>query len=200
MGDELRSAERFKDNKTVMDYFSLKLNDLNESNSYQENNDKSDKKMNVIQCSSTLKDSDEENSAGKCGECIPVSGVNHKPCCKLKYLTDNDLESCEIYTSSGKFKSTSVKCSLKSEKQNERIRKPYSYIEKLSIIKYIVRNHLYRYLGGNRIWKDMEASNICPNRTWMSLQNHYKKSLINELETFEFLTVGHLKKFRLRID
>ncbi|KAK9503329.1 hypothetical protein O3M35_011927 [Rhynocoris fuscipes] len=75
-------------------------------------------------------------------------------------------------------------------------KKVYSRAEKEAILQYIVKKDAFHKVGGINLWKKMERSNICPRRTWMSLQNHFKRSLLKELETFPFLTKYQIKLLR----
>lgn len=75
-------------------------------------------------------------------------------------------------------------------------RKLYSRKEKEAMLKYIIKHDAIECVKGMVIWKRMERSNICPQRTWMSMQNHFKKSLCKELDQFAFLTPSQKKALR----
>ncbi|XP_073997378.1 uncharacterized protein [Rhodnius prolixus] len=87
--------------------------------------------------------------------------------------------------------------STKLQIPDKHTRKLYSRKEKEAILKYIIKHDAVEHVKGIVIWKKMEKSNICPNRTWMSMQNHFKKSLCKELDQFAFLTPSQKKSLRI---
>uniref|UniRef100_A0A1B6C564 Telomeric repeat-binding factor 2-interacting protein 1 n=1 Tax=Clastoptera arizonana TaxID=38151 RepID=A0A1B6C564_9HEMI len=95
---------------------------------------------------------------------------------------DSNSQSCvQEVTKTGLHKST---------------RLPYSRSEKEAILKYIVGNKLEERVKGNLIWKQMEKDKVCEIRTWMSMREHFLKSLISELSLFKFLTPKQIKDLR----
>ncbi|KAK9497048.1 hypothetical protein O3M35_004432 [Rhynocoris fuscipes] len=73
-------------------------------------------------------------------------------------------------------------------KDHKHTRKFYTKEEKQAILSYIVSENAYHMVGGTKLWKKMERKNICPRRTWMSLSNHFKRSLVKELKNYPFLS------------
>ncbi|XP_014254654.1 uncharacterized protein LOC106669591 [Cimex lectularius] len=65
---------------------------------------------------------------------------------------------------------------------------PYTRQEKEAILKFLIRKNYLTGLRGSLIWKEMEKAQICPNRTYQSLKNHFLKTLIFELDRYNFLT------------
>ena len=62
---------------------------------------------------------------------------------------------------------------------------PYTVEEEMSMVKYFLDN-LGRYAQrrGNLVWKEMEASRICPGRSWASLKQRFCLFVQNNLEQF----------------
>lgn len=65
-----------------------------------------------------------------------------------------------------------------------RARRPYSHTEQIAILTYIHNKGLEGFVKGNKIWKVMEAKNICPGRTWQSLKENYRRQITRHLEVF----------------
>ncbi|XP_050306306.1 telomeric repeat-binding factor 2-interacting protein 1-like isoform X2 [Anthonomus grandis grandis] len=61
------------------------------------------------------------------------------------------------------------------------LRLPYTVSEERDIIRYIIDNDFASEVGGNTLWQKMEADGVCPERTWQSMKNRFKRSIIADL-------------------
>ncbi|XP_054285131.1 uncharacterized protein LOC129001739 [Macrosteles quadrilineatus] len=84
----------------------------------------------------------------------------------------------------------------KPTKDAKHSRLPYSYNEQANILKYITVNCEYARLKGRELWMIMERRNICPNRTWQSMKEHFVKKIITNIEAFDFLTESDKLKLK----
>ena len=55
----------------------------------------------------------------------------------------------------------------------------YTKEEKDTILSFIAANQGYGKPGGNKLWKKMEEEKLLESRTWLSMKNHYLKTLKN---------------------
>ena len=62
---------------------------------------------------------------------------------------------------------------------------PYCKNEQQEILDWIVENEAFKGLKGNEIWKKMEEENVGRGRSWQSLKEHFRKTLIGQLHTFQ---------------
>ncbi|XP_064090364.1 ras guanine nucleotide exchange factor Y-like isoform X2 [Macrobrachium nipponense] len=78
----------------------------------------------------------------------------------------------------------------------KRSNKPYTSSEDVKILRYIIKYKGYDKLGGNIFWKDMEASETIPGRSWHSLKERYRKRIIHHLPIFLHYGINenHLKR------
>ena len=60
----------------------------------------------------------------------------------------------------------------------------YSKNEQTEITNWIVKNKAFKSLKGNEIWKRMEAENVGRGRSWQSLREHFRKTIIGQIHTF----------------
>lgn len=75
-------------------------------------------------------------------------------------------------------------------------RPEYTYEEENAIVHFIVKKDAYNMVKGDKLWKDMEEENICPNRTWQSLKQHFRKFMINDLHNPKYkLSLEHKRNF-----
>ena len=61
---------------------------------------------------------------------------------------------------------------------------PYCKNEQQEILDWIVKNEEFKALKGNEVWKKMEEENVGRGRTWQSLKEHFRKTLIGQIHTF----------------
>lgn len=59
---------------------------------------------------------------------------------------------------------------------------PYSLVEELATISYILDGNYESLVGGNKVWMRMEDAYICGTRTWSSLKNRYRKNILTNLK------------------
>ncbi|BET03232.1 Hypothetical protein NTJ_16050 [Nesidiocoris tenuis] len=71
----------------------------------------------------------------------------------------------------------------------------YRSREKVAILRYLVDNRKFTNLRGDTVWREMACQNICPNRPWQSLKNHFLKYLLPTLDRYDFLTEEQKIKF-----
>lgn len=72
----------------------------------------------------------------------------------------------------------------------------FSRKEKSNILRFIIAKKAYYRLKSNTLYKEMEERNICPRRTYQSMKNHFLKTMLYELDTFEFLSESTKNKLR----
>ncbi|XP_044732247.1 uncharacterized protein LOC123295096 isoform X2 [Chrysoperla carnea] len=64
--------------------------------------------------------------------------------------------------------------------------KSYTMWEQREILKYIFINKYENQVMGNKIWQRMELEQIVKERTWQSLRNHFRRTILTE-PTFSLL-------------
>ena len=87
----------------------------------------------------------------------------------------SDIEDDDDMEESGPVKKKPVKAYAKML---------YCKNEQQEIIDWIVKNEAYKSLKGNEIWKQMQEDNVGRGRTWQSLKEHFRKTLIGQIHTF----------------
>nr|CAD7413697.1 unnamed protein product [Timema poppensis] len=70
----------------------------------------------------------------------------------------------------------------------------YSLKEEQTILKYIADNNMYDKVKGRQMWQFMASSRGINKRTWQSLKEHYIKSMIPRIDSFD-LTKEEKNKF-----
>lgn len=60
----------------------------------------------------------------------------------------------------------------------------YSTDEDLKILKFIIHYQRYADIKGNQLWKEMEEKHICFNRSWQSMKERFRKSIIGNLSFY----------------
>lgn len=73
-------------------------------------------------------------------------------------------------------------------KHNKHTRVLYTKVEKEAILKYIIDKNEFSRVRGRTMWQEMEKRGTCPNRTWQSMKEHFLKTLITQLDCFNFVT------------
>ena len=63
-------------------------------------------------------------------------------------------------------------------------RMPYSKNEQQEIVDWIIKNGAFLEVKGNQIWKKMEGENVGRGRTYQSLKEHFRKTVISQIHTF----------------
>jgi hypothetical protein len=74
-------------------------------------------------------------------------------------------------------------------------RRDYTRKEKLAIINFITKYRFHKYVKGREMWQKAEAAQICRNRTWQSMKEHFIKQIIPNIETYE-LSEEEIRKFK----
>ena len=64
-------------------------------------------------------------------------------------------------------------------------RLPFNLNEEKAIVRFFLDKGGYHLRKGNKIWKSMEAHNICPNRTWQSMKARWDKFLSKNLAKYK---------------
>jgi len=62
--------------------------------------------------------------------------------------------------------------------------KYYTAEEDTKIVQYIIKNKGFKETTGNSLWKNMEESNMVPGRTWLSLKERFRKTILLNIEKF----------------
>ncbi|KAF7279989.1 uncharacterized protein LOC143201755 [Rhynchophorus ferrugineus] len=57
-------------------------------------------------------------------------------------------------------------------------RPSYTISEDKRILRYILDGDYIPQVMGNSLWKQMENDNICPERTWQSLKNRFRRHIM----------------------
>merc|ERR1711911_544230 len=57
--------------------------------------------------------------------------------------------------------------------------------EETAIVRFFLDKGGYHLRKGNKIWKSMEAHNICPHRTWQSMKARWDKFLSKSLAKYK---------------
>lgn len=92
--------------------------------------------------------------------------------------------------------SVDSKVTINFSKLGKNTREPYTRDEKEAMLKFILTKKKLDGLRGNSIWKLMERKGVCPRRTYQSMKNHFLKTIIFELDKFEFLS--EIEKSKLK--
>uniref|UniRef100_A0A1B6DZJ7 Telomeric repeat-binding factor 2-interacting protein 1 n=1 Tax=Clastoptera arizonana TaxID=38151 RepID=A0A1B6DZJ7_9HEMI len=151
----------------------------------------SNKKIVLENCTSKTQNDIDSNSQS-CVQEVTKTGL-HKRQFIIK-VRKRDNQKCSEQLDSNTEKNDKLSKEFKLNHKNTRL--PYSRSEKEAILKYIVGNKLEERVKGNLIWKQMEKDKVCEIRTWMSMREHFLKSLISELSLFKFLTPKQIKDLR----
>lgn len=77
---------------------------------------------------------------------------------------------------------------------NKHTRVSYSRVEKEAILKYIINRDEYDRVRGRQMWQEMERRRTCPNRTWQSMKEHFLKTLVLQLDCFDFVTAEQRRR------
>nr|CAD7263290.1 unnamed protein product [Timema shepardi] len=75
-----------------------------------------------------------------------------------------------------------------------RTSRSYTLKEEQTILKYIADNNMYDKVKGRQMWQLMASSRGINKRTWQSLKEHYIKSMIPRIDSFD-LTKKEKNKF-----
>lgn len=100
-----------------------------------------------------------------------------------------------VFWENGAFKSKVVEQSRDSSESSEEEKKIckhtrdfYSRDEKEAILRFLLSKKKMTGFRGDSIWKKMEKRGVCPKRTYQSMKNHFLKTLLFELDKFEFIS------------
>ena len=101
----------------------------------------------------------------------------------------------KILTNLAKFKVTRaqlIEADNNQEKEDKRdkssSRVPYTRSDDEAILKYILTHKEYSRVGGKKLWVEMEEKEVVAGRTWQSLKEHFKKKIMDNIQSFKFLT------------
>ena len=64
-------------------------------------------------------------------------------------------------------------------------------------MEFIINNGYEEIIGGNTVWKLMVERNILEGRTWQSIKERFRKSILNRLDFFD-LTPEQKQKLKAR--
>lgn len=64
-------------------------------------------------------------------------------------------------------------------------------------MEFIINNGYEEIIGGNTVWKLMVERNILEGRTWQSIKERFRKSILNRLDFFD-LTPEQKQKLEAR--
>ncbi|XP_044743841.1 uncharacterized protein LOC123306039 [Chrysoperla carnea] len=91
---------------------------------------------------------------------------------RIKIMDELIIEKCK------------VNYAMKDTRQTKS--KSYTMWEQREILKYIFINKYENQVMGNKIWQRMELEQIVKERTWQSLRNHFRRTILTE-PTFSLL-------------
>jgi len=113
----------------------------------------------------------EGNLLTKCKECgVRLTRESH-----FLYLADVPKKKLKIAVKEEKYKRPEYR---------RMYRQPYSRQEDLLVVNYLLTMGGYRAIKGVRIWREMEAANICPGRSFQSLKHRFLTNLHMNLAEF----------------
>lgn len=73
----------------------------------------------------------------------------------------------------------------------------YCQTEEKKIVDYIIEHDAFHRIKGDKLWKEMEASEIILKRSWQSLKEHFRKHIIYDLHLPRYnLDEKNLQLFR----
>ncbi|UXI14814.1 hypothetical protein NH340_JMT00757 [Sarcoptes scabiei] len=81
---------------------------------------------------------------------------------------DNDLNLKAEFNNQNYFRANNLKL-------------PYTEEEDFLILRYIITTNRYSEIKGKKLWIDMENDRICPNRTWQSMKERYRRIIAPNL-------------------
>ena len=67
-------------------------------------------------------------------------------------------------------------------------RRPYSRSDDKAILNHLVNNQEYARVGGRQLWVEMEGLGVVSGRSWQSLKEHFRRSIMPNIRSFRFLT------------
>ncbi|XP_050301661.1 uncharacterized protein LOC126739885 [Anthonomus grandis grandis] len=74
---------------------------------------------------------------------------------------------------------------------------PFQIADDKKILKYIIDKKFECEVGGNVIWQKMAQEEVCPNRSWQSLKNRFKRYIKCDIGRPEFgLTIKEIQHLK----
>ena len=67
-------------------------------------------------------------------------------------------------------------------------RRPYSRYDDEAILKHLVKNQEYARVAGRDLWVEMEGLGVVSGRSWQSLKDHFRRSIMGNIRSFCFLS------------
>ena len=61
----------------------------------------------------------------------------------------------------------------------------YSKVEDVKILDFIIRNKRFQDIRGNELWKIIEARNLLENRSWQSMKERFRKSILPKISQYD---------------
>ena len=61
----------------------------------------------------------------------------------------------------------------------------YSKVEDVKILDFIIRNKRFQDIRGNELWKIIEARNLLENRSWQSMKERFRKSILPKINQYD---------------
>ena len=62
---------------------------------------------------------------------------------------------------------------------------PYSHTEEEKIVKWIIKNHRYKEVGGIAMWRLMESDNAVPGRSSQSMKERFRKKILQKIDMYD---------------
>ncbi|XP_053627219.1 uncharacterized protein [Cherax quadricarinatus] len=87
---------------------------------------------------------------------------------------DDDDDDKKASTSSHK---NSAKCAWKS--------RLYTQSERRAMLDYIIKHNRHNDVKGRSLWEEMEKAQVCGERTWQSMKQHYRTYIIKNLPAYK---------------
>ncbi|KAK7792503.1 hypothetical protein R5R35_007173 [Gryllus longicercus] len=110
--------------------------------------------------------------------------INSSPVHTSKWSSDEDEGS----------KVSRVSCGSTTSKGLSRRGAWYMKEEREAILWYIIDHKYFRRVKGRALWQSMEKEQVCINRTWQSMKEHFLKKILPQIESYH-LNPEITKKF-----
>ena len=72
----------------------------------------------------------------------------------------------------------------------------YQREEEIKIVDFIVQHQAFGQVGGNTLWKLMEATQILPDRTPQSMKERFRRHILPNLNRYTYLSKKDVENFR----
>ncbi|EEB10224.1 hypothetical protein Phum_PHUM025590 [Pediculus humanus corporis] len=75
---------------------------------------------------------------------------------------------------------------IKSKREEEKeISKGYTLEEDVAIVNYITDKKRYLHASGIQVWKNAEKIKICPGRSYLSMKERYRKTILKNIKSYK---------------